>query len=399
MAFVYQGSTSGLAEEPDWQAEIDQSFAEFGAMVGTAGDVNGDGYSDVIVGAPEWTHGQINEGGAWVYLGAAGGLSDAYGWHQESNQAGCKYGTSVGTAGDVNGDGWSDIIVGAPRFSNDQEFEGKAFVYHSSESGLHLTPDWTKEGNQAGASFGWSVGTAGDVNGDGFADVIVGAYQWNEGETDEGGAWVYHGAESGLDVDADWHAQGGQIGASFGTSVASAGDVNGDGYADVVVGAPLYQVGHPEEGQVFLFHGNGGQGASLALRQQTSIGHQPIAHLGLTDSDTFVLRMIRRNPFGRGLIVEEIETKMLDVRFTGENTYLAGGVWVNPVPGSTILLIVGPRMLLGTPYHWRMRVRYNPATNPFMPASRWVTIPWNGWNEQDLRTYGARLFLPIVQKH
>ena len=53
----------------------------------------------------------------------------------------------------------------------------------------------------------------------------------------------------------------------------------------------------------------------------------------------------------------------------------------------------------GTIYHWRMRVRYSPVTNPFMPASRWLTMPWNGWNETDLRTAGTHVFLPLVMRN
>jgi hypothetical protein len=61
--------------------------------------------------------------------------------------------------------------------------------------------------------------------------------------------------------------------------------------------------------------------------------------------------------------------------------------------------MISPQVLLGTPYHWRLRTLYNPATTPFMPASRWVTVPWNGWNEEDLRTTGARIFLPLVLRN
>jgi hypothetical protein len=88
---------------------------------------------------------------------------------------------SVASAGDVNGDGFSDVIVGAHLF--DQRLrpnEGAAFVYHGSASGLSTTPNWTAESNQGNAQFGVSVASAGDVNGDGFSDVIVGAYMFDQ---------------------------------------------------------------------------------------------------------------------------------------------------------------------------------------------------------------------------
>jgi hypothetical protein len=109
---------------------------------------------------------------------------------------------------------------------------------------LSTTPDWTAESNQAGAQFGFSVASAGDVNGDGFSDVIVGAWLFDNGETDEGRAFVYHGSASGLSTTPNWTAESNQAGAWFGYSVASAGDVNGDGFSDVIVGARLFDNGN-----------------------------------------------------------------------------------------------------------------------------------------------------------
>ena len=110
-------------------------------------------------------------------------------------------------------------------------------------------PAWTGEGNQGGASFGQSVATAGDVNGDGYADVIVGAPYYDNGQADEGAAFVYLGGAAGLSAAAAWTAESDQAGALFGTSVGTAGDVNGDGYADVIVGAQLLrQAARPTRG-------------------------------------------------------------------------------------------------------------------------------------------------------
>src|SRR5439155_548921 len=155
----------------------------FGRAVGTAGDVNGDGFSDVIVGAPLNDNGQSDEGRAYVYLGSASGVAASAAWTTESNQASAFYGYSVATAGDVNGDGYSDVIVGAPQYDNGQSDEGRAFVYLGSASGLATSAAWTFDCKQPSASFGYSVGTAGDVNGDGFSDVIVGAPLFDNGQT------------------------------------------------------------------------------------------------------------------------------------------------------------------------------------------------------------------------
>ncbi len=392
-AWVYEGSASGLITTPAWHGEIDQGDAEFGYSVGTAGDINADGYSDVIIGAPYWDNGQNNEGGAWVYLGSRSGLYDTYKWRNDGDQIAANYGAAVDTAGDVNGDGCSDVIVGAPGWDNGNENEGVAYVYHSTGTSLYVTPSWTKEANQTSANFGSSVGTAGDVNGDGYADIIVGAYLWTNGQSNEGGAWVYHGSSAGVISAPKWHDEGDQASAHFGTSVAGAGDVNGDGYADVVVGAPWYEVSYNQEGRAFVYYGNAGKGSALDLHI-TDSGY-PIAHLGKLDAERFTLRLIDRSPFGFGQIRYEIEVKPLRGKFNGQNTYSTpSSAWWEILLGGN-LTVLGPNVSQCMPFHWRMRWIYNPATTPFMPASRWVTVPWNGWNEMDARPSGVCIYLPL----
>ena len=128
-------------------------------------------------------------------------------WTAEPDQIGALFGFSVATAGDVNGDGFSDVIVGALAYDNGQNEEGRAFVYLGSAAGLSTTAAWTAEGDQASAQFGHSVATAGDVNGDGFSDVIVGAYVYDNGRANEGRAFVYHGSAAGLSTTAAWTAE------------------------------------------------------------------------------------------------------------------------------------------------------------------------------------------------
>ncbi len=180
-------------------------------------------------------------------------MSAVAAWTIESNKQYAQFGYSVSTAGDVNGDGYADVIVGAPYYANGESGEGRAHLYYGSAAGLSTTAGWTAEGNQAGANFGWSVGTAGDVNGDGYADVIVGAPSYDNGQADEGAALIYYGSPAGLSMTSDWLVESDQAGAKFGYAVGSAGDVNGDGYADVVVGAPFLDNGQADEGRAYLY--------------------------------------------------------------------------------------------------------------------------------------------------
>ncbi len=115
-------------------------------------------------------------------------------WQTEGNQAGAWYGSSVASAGDVNGDGYDDIIVGAPGYDNGNTDEGAAFVYLGSASGLSATAAWREYGDHAYADYGYSVASAEDVNGDGYDDVIVGA-RWYHNSVDLGAAFLFDMAE------------------------------------------------------------------------------------------------------------------------------------------------------------------------------------------------------------
>ncbi len=385
----YLGSASGLSAVAGWTAESDQSGANFGRSVATAGDVNGDGYSDVIVGAFFYDNGQTDEGRASVYLGSASGLSAVAGWTAESDQAGARFGNSVATAGDVNGDGYSDVIVGAYFHDNGQTDEGRASVYLGSASGLASSPAWTAESNQALGYFGNSVATAGDVNGDGYSDVIVGAYLYDNGQTDEGRASLYLGSASGLSAVEGWTAESDQAGARLGSSVATAGDVNGDGYSDVIVGAPYLDSGQPDEGRAFVHYGGGGRHLALRPQQRRADDAKPIQQLGRSDSPTsFRLAALGRSPFGRGGVKLEWEAKPLGTLLDGSETS-TGASWLDSGTAGAALDELVSGLAAGRVYHWRVRLHYEQAATPFVQRSRWFAIPWKGRQEADLRTGGA----------
>jgi hypothetical protein len=188
-------------------------------------------------------------------------------------------GVTVAGAGDVNGDGYADVIVGSQSYSVTVVSEGAAFVFLGSPSGIpNATPQTaatTLRSNESGSDFGWSVASAGDVNGDGYGDVIVGAYQY--GSSNAGAAFVFDGSATGVangtPATANTAFVYADAGAQFGYSVAGAGDVNGDGYADIVLSGP-------HEGVVLVYHGS--PAGLISNSSATSIGQSQLEYLGLS---------------------------------------------------------------------------------------------------------------------
>jgi hypothetical protein len=198
-----------------------------GYSVSGAGDVNGDGVADLIVGARNDDNNGTQSGSARVFSGLHGSILYTF----NGDSAGDGFGYSVSGAGDVNGDGNADLVVGARFDDNNGSDSGSARVF----SGLNGSILYTFNGEFAGDHFGESVSGAGDVNGDGVADLIVGARSRDNNGSGSGAARVF----SGLNGSILYTFYGDSAGDQLGWSVSGAGDVNGDGYADLIAGAPL----------------------------------------------------------------------------------------------------------------------------------------------------------------
>ena len=270
-AFIYFGNSSmeGGADVTLNNPEPDGSD-EFGQSVSSAGDVNGDGYDDVIVGCSSCDGGGSNSGSAYIYFG--GSSMDATFDFNLSNPeptTNDRFGTSVSSAGDVNGDGYSDVIVGCREC--DGVAGGAAFIYFGGSS-MDSTFDVNLSNPEPDSSdnFGFSVSDAGDVNGDGYDDVIVGCYICDGGGAGSGSAFIYFGGSSlngtpSPNVTIDNPEP--NTGDTFGFSVSSAGDVNGDGYDDVIVGCEACDSGLAGSGSAFIYFG----GSSMDTTEDVTI--------------------------------------------------------------------------------------------------------------------------------
>jgi len=247
---VFYGSSAGLSESPSWSMTGDQVGSNFGSAM-RAGDVNGDGYYDLLIGASYYDDGEIDEGKVFVYLGSSAGLSHEASWSYEGEQLNANLGyLNINPSGDVNHDGYSDVLVTARGFDNGR---GRVLLFLGSKNGLNNSPSWVMTGDQTESMFG-NASVIGDVNGDGFLDIGVGAWQYDNGQVDEGRAYIYYGSITGIRTQPSWIVESNISGGTWGKHIAPAGDVNGDGFSDILVGSDLYG---SNKGFLFLGSSNG----------------------------------------------------------------------------------------------------------------------------------------------
>ncbi|WP_445635620.1 FG-GAP repeat protein [Nostoc sp. DSM 114161] len=301
-SYVVFGSSSGFGVSFDLSSldgsngfvinGIDASdFSGF--SVSNAKDINGDGFNDLIIGARYGDpSGQYNAGQSYVVFGSSSAfaaslnlssLDGSNGFAINGIGANDQSGFSVNSAGDFNGDGFDDVIIGA----RGADPNGESYIVFGSSSGFAASFNLSSLNGSNGFainginadSLGFSVSSAGDFNGDGFDDVIIGAPTADaNAQTYAGQSYVIFGSSSGFGASLNLSSLDGSNGFAIngiderdfsGSSVSSAGDFNGDGFDDVIIGtkgASYNGVDFTGSGKSYIVFGSSsGFGASLNL--------------------------------------------------------------------------------------------------------------------------------------
>lgn len=264
-AWMFYGSENGLSLTPDVTIDppVLNTYGFFGQQVACAGKLNNDNYDDILITMSNYDSIYSDEGAVFVWYGSENGIDGSYDWMGHGNNTYAHLGLSADSAGDVNGDGYDDIIVGAYRY--DTNNIAHAYVWFGGEFGLGNfgTPsnaDWVASDPGSSSGYGYSVRGIGDINNDTYDEVLVGAHLYDGGTTDQGAVFVYLGSGTGLGdpgttANADWMAASGQASSGFGYSGDGIGDVNNDGIDDLAVGASSYDNPETNEGAAFVWYG------------------------------------------------------------------------------------------------------------------------------------------------
>ncbi len=277
---VFTGAAAGLTTGTWYGQSLGAGTDEAGDAFGTAlatGDLNGDGYVDLAIGSPGEapSGGTSHSGSGYVYKGSSTGIVRGWGFDQGdsdgANEAGDKFGTAL-AIGNVTGDSHADLVIGAPGEAPGTDPAGSGAIYvvpgasDGKGTGFARTQGSADGTNEAGDAFGSAV-AIGNVDKDSYADVAVGVPGEAPGSNPASGSVVlFPGASTalstGYSVNEDDAAEAIETGDRFGAGL-STGDIDNDGYADLLIGTPGKSFGTASHaGAAYLFPGGPRQAGS-----------------------------------------------------------------------------------------------------------------------------------------
>jgi hypothetical protein len=258
---VYRGGVKGLGGAATILPSPDGDGAGFGYVITAAGDVNGDGYGDLAVGECGTSYAFVH-----LYLGGANGPATTPSQTLSAPDAQTGFGCRVAGAGDLDGDGYADLAVA--RIGPD--FSGGLYIFAGNASGVATTTTRLDSPNRNPSRLGYALAAVGDVDGDGYDDLLASELEYSDLS---GQVHLYHGGKGGISNSAvDNIASPDPSGLQFGGTIAGAGDVDGDGHPDFLVGAAAVP-GYPVTATAHLYRGGGSvSGGGIAFVSDGAAG-------------------------------------------------------------------------------------------------------------------------------